>query len=407
LFHAILNLRQVLLSSAHWLLLLDKGQYHKDQSKSFLQMDDVISAQDALPQKTTLTLSDEPRSLILFNPTEQHRTTVINLVVNSPDAHIADAETGRPIAAQISAVWVEPSKVSAEAFQLSFAAELPPLSLIVYHVIKASAGSTPRARYTIHRHGNPPKVHSEHFQMSQLDGTEANTPLSLSNKHLQMWNSPETGLLQKLRLQSGLVRQVQVQFLWYGTRTSGDKSGAYLFLPGVEGSQAYSSSEPPLVRVTRGPIFSDITSCFPHFTHTVRLYHLDGHAGKSLEISNTVDIRSETNRELVMRIISDVTSGNRFYTDLNGFQMQQRRTLEKLPLQANFYPMTSSSFLQDSTSRLSLLSAQSQAVASLRSGLHPSRTQTVSAPPLSQAAEEQKLLNSSCTLTCSKHFTHE
>lgn len=40
--------------------------------------------------------------------------------------------------------------------------------------------------------------------------------------------------------------------------------------------QLYSSSEPPLVRVSRGPVFSDITSCFRHFTHTVRLYHLDG-----------------------------------------------------------------------------------------------------------------------------------
>lgn len=46
-----------------------------------------------------------------------------------------------------------------------------------------------------------------------------------------------------------------------------------------------------------------------------------GHAGKSLEISNRVDIRSETNRELVMRLVSDVSSGNRFYTDLNGFQV--------------------------------------------------------------------------------------
>lgn len=45
--------------------------------------------------------------------------------------------------------------------------------------------------------------------------------------------------IQKLRMQSGLVRQVQVQFLWYGTRSgyNQDKSGAYLFLPGEEGGQ--------------------------------------------------------------------------------------------------------------------------------------------------------------------------
>lgn len=37
LFRSILKLRQVLQSSAHWLLLLDKSQYHHDQSKPFLQ----------------------------------------------------------------------------------------------------------------------------------------------------------------------------------------------------------------------------------------------------------------------------------------------------------------------------------------------------------------------------------
>ncbi|XP_023257618.1 alpha-mannosidase 2-like [Seriola lalandi dorsalis] len=370
LFRSILNLRKVLQSSAHWLLLLDKSLYHHDQSKPFLQMDDVISAQDALPQKTPLTLSEEPRSLIIFNPTEQLQTSVISVVVDSPDARVVDAETGQPIVSQISAVWAEPSRASTESFQLSFLAQLPPLSLLVCHVTKALAGSAHRASYTFHRRGNPPTVHTEHFQVSLPQGPEADAPLSLSNKHFQIWSSPETGLLQKLRLQSGLVRQIQVQFLWYGTRVGGnrEKSGAYLFLPGEEGAKLYSSSEPPLVRVSRGPIFSEITSCFRHFTHTVRLYHLDGHAGRSLEISNMVDIRSEVNRELVMRLVSDIANGNRFYTDLNGFQMQQRRTLAKLPLQANFYPMSSAAFLQDSTSRLSLLSAQSQGVASLRPG---------------------------------------
>uniref|UniRef100_UPI0037E97BF9 alpha-mannosidase 2 isoform X2 n=1 Tax=Semicossyphus pulcher TaxID=241346 RepID=UPI0037E97BF9 len=368
LFHSILNLRQVLQSSAHWLLLLDKSQYHHDQLKPFMQMDDVIAAQDSLPQKTTLTLTDEPRSLIVFNPTEQLRTSVVSVVIDSPDAHVVDAETGRPMAAQISAVWAEPSKASTEAFQLDFVAQLPPLSLVIYHVTRASVGSAQRVQYTFNRHGNPLTLKSEHFQVSSLEGPEADAPLSLSNKHVQIWSSPESGLLQKLRLQSGLVRQVQVQFLWYGTTSSRDKSGAYLFMPGPEGAQLYSSSEPPLVRVSRGPIFSDITSCFRHFTHRVRLYHLDGHAGRSLEISNMVDIRSEINRELSMRLVSNVANGNRFYSDLNGFQMQQRRTLAKLPLQANFYPMSSSAFVQDSVSRMSLLSAQSQAVAALRPG---------------------------------------
>ncbi|XP_078101456.1 alpha-mannosidase 2-like [Sander vitreus] len=368
LFESILNLHAVLQSSAHWLLLLDKSQYHHDQSKPFMQMVDVMSSQDALPQKTPLTLSDQPRSVMVFNPTEQLQTSVVSILVDSPDARVVAAETGQPVVAQISAVWAGPSRAATDSFQLDFVAELPPLALVVYHVTRSSVGSAPRARYTFRRRGNLPNVQVEHFQVSRPDAAEADAPLSLSNKHVQIWSSPETGFLQKLRLQSGLVRRLQVQFLWYGTRTgaSRDKSGAYLFLPGEEGAQVYSPPEPPLVRVSRGPVFSDITSCFRHFTHTVRLYHLDGHAGRSLEISNTVDIRSEVNRELAMRLVSDVANGNRFYSDLNGFQMQQRRTLAKLPLQANFYPMSTAAFLQDSASRLTLLAAQSQAVAALR-----------------------------------------
>lgn len=162
------------------------------------------------------------RSLVIFNPTEQLRSSVVSVVIDSPDARVVDAETGRPMAAQISAVWAEPRQTSTEAFQvtrcrpitaglwwghraksrflnflcfffqLDFVAELPPLSLVVYHVTKSSVGSAPRAQYTVSHHGDTATVKSDHFQVSEL----SDSSLTLSNKQIQIWSSAESGLLQ-------------------------------------------------------------------------------------------------------------------------------------------------------------------------------------------------------------------
>lgn len=58
------------------------------------------------------------RSLIIFNPSEQLSTSVISVHVDSPDVGVVDADTGRPMAVQISAVWVELSQASTEVFQV-------------------------------------------------------------------------------------------------------------------------------------------------------------------------------------------------------------------------------------------------------------------------------------------------
>uniref|UniRef100_A0A7N9AMD7 mannosyl-oligosaccharide 1,3-1,6-alpha-mannosidase n=1 Tax=Mastacembelus armatus TaxID=205130 RepID=A0A7N9AMD7_9TELE len=90
--------------------------------------------------------------------------------------------------------------------------------------------------------------------------------------------------------------------------------------------------------------------------------------GLSVDITIMVDIRDQTNKELAMRLVTDIQSGDVFYTDLNGFQMQPRRHYLKLPLQANFYPMSSQAYIQDSHHRLTLHTAQSLGVSSLESG---------------------------------------
>ena len=55
----------------------------------------------------------------------------------------------------------------------------------------------------------------------------------------------------------------------YGTRRSGDKSGAYLFLP--DGPARPMPTEGPLVRIVEGKVVSYIEVVLPFAIHTVTL----------------------------------------------------------------------------------------------------------------------------------------
>lgn len=365
LFHSLLNVKRVIASSAHWLVLDDKKAYTYDPSNPVLQIDDVQPAQDALPRKTVLKISTTPRSLVVHNPSEQTRSSVVNIYVNTPHVRVLTAD-GHLVIAQISAVWEDATRASTEAFQLSFVANVPPLGLAVYQLIQGVELQTESAQYLFLKDGGSVSVSGmEHFKVS----TPRNAvPVFIENPYLQLSISTSTGLMKTLKLkEDGSEHSIRVEFLWYGTTSNKDKSGAYLFLPDGE-AKKYYPSQPPVIRVTKGPLFSEVTTTFTHVTHTVRLYNIKGVDGQAIEISNIVDIRSEFNREIAMRIISDIDSKDRFFTDLNGFQMQPRRAMSKLPLQANFYPMTSLAYVEDSLRRLSLLTAQALGATSLKSG---------------------------------------
>uniref|UniRef100_A0A673LJF1 Alpha-mannosidase n=1 Tax=Sinocyclocheilus rhinocerous TaxID=307959 RepID=A0A673LJF1_9TELE len=359
LFHSILNVKRVIVSSAHWLVLKDKPAYYHDPSNPFLQMDDVQPSQDALPRKTILEVGEKPRLLVVYNPTEQARTSMVTVYVTTPKVRVLNA-LGHVVRAQVSAVWNDASHAATDVFQVRSATS------IVYQLMEGMEPRTEAAKYMFLQDGGQISVSKlEHFpQFYQQDAA----PVHIENPHLKLSISTATGLLEKMRLKEDDSEfLVKVEFVWYGTTSNKDKSGAYLFLPDKEAT-IYSPSQPPVVRVTKGPLFSEVTTTFTQITHTLRLYNIHGVEGQSVELCNTVDIRGEINREIAMRITSDLNSKDRFFTDLNGYQVQPRKTMAKLPLQANFYPMTSMVYLQDSSARLSLLTAQSLGAASLKSG---------------------------------------
>ncbi|XP_039613919.1 alpha-mannosidase 2 [Polypterus senegalus] len=366
LFHSIMNLKRVIIDSVHFLILSSKGEYKHNPSSMFLQMDDVQPSQDALPRKTVLRVTGQTRSLVVYNPTEQERTAVVTVYVDSPKVKVATL-LGQPVMGQISAVWEETATISAEAYQVSFVTQLPALGLKVYQLAQGTDVNVLLADYNLYKMGEAIPVNSNSaFKVNVMQSNPMN--YIIENSHLKIWCSGSSGLMEKIRLkETGKELNVKVEFVWYGTTSNRDKSGAYLFLPDGE-AKPYSSSGSPIITVTTGAVFSEVTSTYHHFTHTVRVYNIQGVEGQSVEMCNTVDIRGEFNREIAMRITSDVNSNDRFFTDLNGFQIQPRRTLGTLPLQANFYPLTTMAYIQDEQVRLTLHSAQSLGVASLRSG---------------------------------------
>ncbi|XP_019388008.1 PREDICTED: alpha-mannosidase 2 [Crocodylus porosus] len=367
LFHSLMNLKKVIVDSAHILILKDKDTYNYNPSTPFLKMDDVQSSQDSLPHKTVIKLSTQPKYLLIYNPTEQERFSVVSVNVNSPKVKVL-SPSGKLVMVQVCAVWGGTTTVSHESYQISFVAHLSPLGLGVYQVLEVPSSETVFADYNMYISGsnNIKVIPDSIFKINEMqNGVD---DIILENSYMKLWFSGNSGLLEKITTkEDGKNHQIKVEFAWYGTTSNRDKSGAYLFLPDGE-AKPYIFTDPPTVRVTHGRIFSEVTCFFHHVTHTVRLYKVQGLEGQSLEVSNIVDIRGEYNREIAMRISSDINSQNRFYTDLNGYQIQPRLTMSKLPLQANVYPMTTMAYIQDDGIRLTLHSAQSLGVASLKNG---------------------------------------
>uniref|UniRef100_A0A452E7L3 Alpha-mannosidase n=1 Tax=Capra hircus TaxID=9925 RepID=A0A452E7L3_CAPHI len=361
LFHSLMNLKKVIGHSALLLILKDKHLYDSYSSDTFLEMDLKQRTQSSLPQKHVISLSAEPRYLVVYNPLEQARSSVVSICVSSPAAQVSSA-SGEPVEIQMSAVWDTANTASQTVYEISFLAEMPPLGLKVYKILETSSSSPHLAKYDLYN-GNI--ANEGIFNMNSMKS--AQEAITLENPFIRL-RFGQSGLLEEMiNKGDGKSLEVKVQFSWYGTTSKKDKSGAYLFLPDGE-AKPYVYTTPPFVRVQRGRFYSDVTCFFEHVTHRVRLYNIHGVEGQSVEISNIVDIRKEHNYEIAMRISSGINSQNRFYTDLNGYQIQPRVTMSKLPLQANVYPMTTMAYIQDAERRLTLLSAQSLGVSSLKSG---------------------------------------
>ena len=122
------------------------------------------------------------------------------------------------------------------------------------------------ARIRIHNSGKHP------FQVppfQEVDVFKSGEAFELRNGYVRA-SFDKDGMLQAVTtIDDGKTTKTKLQFVRYGTRRSGDKSGAYLFLP--DGPAKVIPTEGPLVRIVEGKVLSYIEVVLPFAIHTVTL----------------------------------------------------------------------------------------------------------------------------------------
>nr|CAA54732.1 putative golgi alpha-mannosidase II [Drosophila melanogaster] len=363
---------QMVMQQSVYRLLTKPSIYSPDFSFSYFTLDDSRWPGSGVEDsRTTIILGEDilpSKHVVMHNTLPHWREQLVDFYVSSPFVSVTDL-ANNPVEAQVSPVWswhhdtltktIHPQG-STTKYRIIFKARVPPMGLATY-VLTISDSKPEHTSYASNLllRKNPTSLPLGQYPEDVKFGDPREISLRVGNGPTLAFS--EQGLLKSIQLtQDSPHVPVHFKFLKYGVRSHGDRSGAYLFLPNGPASPVELGQ--PVVLVTKGKLESSVSVGLPSVVHQTIM------RGGAPEIRNLVDIGSLDNTEIVMRLETHIDSGDIFYTDLNGLQFIKRRRLDKLPLQANYYPIPSGMFIEDANTRLTLLTGQPLGGSSLASG---------------------------------------
>eukprot|EP00850_Spirogloea_muscicola_P009770 SM000055S18304 [mRNA] locus=s55:720735:728409:- [translate_table: standard] len=358
----------------------------------FFTSQEIRSEHNVLPERAVVEVDVEgTKRVVVYNPLEETAEQVVSIVVDHHLYGVLDSNM-KCVKSQRTPQWKLHSQgQSTGKHILHWMAKVPPLGLQTYFLVQngvhrcMSAEESAIFVYNAPRDFQCPSSYLCHTSPSN------DSLASIQNTHLELFFGMADGLLRHAKvLASGAEYQLQEQFLMYKDTSS----GAYLFTPNGEAVPIIKAGG--LSLVATGPLVHEVYSSFRStdggfapVVRRARLYEGNTVQAAVVEMAHRVELR-HANSELVVRYQTGVQSGKVFYSDLNGFQASfsskrgyctsstismvwlqtiRRETLDKIPLQGNYYPMPSLAFLQGANgARFSVHSRQAVGVASLQSG---------------------------------------
>lgn len=352
----------------------------KLHSQSIIQSEVEFDTYGKSPKKLKISLVDK-KKVILFNPLAEQRTEIITLRSKTTNIRVFDTYQRLYVPYQISPtieIRDHGKRVLSENnFELMFEASLPPLATVTFDLEEHTNTSNHCVVYCNNCYAlENPDAESPFTTKEMLPGD-----IQLENIFMKLLINRNTGFLRQVYRKD--LRKRNVVEMQFGAYQSAQRhSGAYLFMPDYDAPEkpvlnhyGNSNNMQENIIIISGPLSTEIKTMYlPFLIHTVRIYNgEDPFLSRGIFIENMVDFESPPkNREteLFMRIQTDIQNGEppEFYTDQNGFQYQKRVKVEKLGIEANYYPVTTMAWLQDDETRLTLVTNHAQGAAASEPG---------------------------------------
>jgi len=378
LLKSIQAVQSVMSQSANFLLTSSKAFFKPALETTYFDLDDSRTVAWSIPQQKVIQIEESgtPSRVVVYNSHGRRRQELVTFKVSLTNikvffmAVVDGDEEEEVLPSQISPVFNSDGEIQNTEFQVTFLATVPALGLATFFVqaLRPEEGDNPDNSVASVKIFNSEKTHYQVAPFNEVEVFKKGDNFKLTNAYVAAEFNND-GLLEAITtLDDGIRTKAKIEFITYGTKRSGDKSGAYLFLP--DGPGKVKPLNNPLVRIVEGKISSYVEVHQPWNKHTVTIVNSPGVDGTALQIENDIALTNEAynNVEISMRVSTDIDSEDTFFTDLNGFQMIKRKRYKKLPIQANWYPLPSMGYIQDKSSRLSVITGQPLGGTSAESG---------------------------------------
>ncbi|GCC27351.1 hypothetical protein chiPu_0005775 [Chiloscyllium punctatum] len=349
---------------------------------------DVRKNQDFLPYSSVsdcvhfvpLLKEDGILQITVYNPLGWNITTIINVSVAYSEVSVYD-DAGNTVPSQIQ------KSVSHNTFDLYVLVRLNALSYRRYLVKHEKSACTKEPDGLCSK--NPTSFRGRVFTFDRKPVSKSKNPgrrlRSLMNDCYVLMLNEDTNLLYSITDRSSQktvkIKQEFLEYFANGDVKQGPISDNYIFTPKglpvlVSQSIGMEIVTGKLVTEIRQYFYSNTSANEQDYQYAIftRIYRvLDGYDASML--CNRIEQEYivgplNLNREAIVSMTTDMKTDRTIYTDNNGYQMMKRlyKSYSNNTLARNYYPVVRTAYIEESDTRLVILSERAHGISSQADG---------------------------------------